>query len=241
MSGEYGYIVRLLRRLETLLIESGHQSEGGRLGQIIQRISRADDARAALATLYSVEGYDQVALRLMYYGEKMRETLVELPEERLLDYQIRELYGVLLSSSRALGAVPEEPARPSPPAKKGDLEKAAEAFSTSLQDVRRTAFHQEEFTGIRRAQVDDLRGRLEDLHRGAKEQGNADVARFATACGTFVSYVVDRKLLQDVRVVNILDNAGLTLQTVLQAVGADDYDSLQQMVQLLEDPATLLE
>ena len=240
MAGEYGYIVRLLRRLETMLIESGHQSEGGRLGQITQRISRADDARAALATLYSVEGYDQFALRLMYYGDKMRDVLVELPEERLLDYQIRELYAVLLSSARALNSLPEEPRSAAPPAK-GDMEKALEAFSSSLQDLRRTSFHQEEFTGIGRAQVDDLRARLEDLHGAAKERGNADVARFATACTTFVSFAVDRKLLRDVRIVNILDNAGLTLQTVLQAVGADDYDSLHQMVQLLEDPATLLE
>jgi hypothetical protein len=240
MTGEYGYIVRLLRRLETMLIESGHQAEGGRLGQITQRISRADDARAALATLYSVEGYDRFALRLLYYGEKMRETLVELPEERLLDYQIHELYAVLLSSSRGLNSLPEEP-QPTPPPAKGNMEKAVEAFSTSMQDLRRTSFHQEEFAGIRRAQVDELRARLEDLHRAAKERGNADVARFATACSTFLAFVVDRKLLQDVRVVNILDNAGLTLQTVLQAVGADDYDSLHQMVQLLEDPATLLE
>jgi hypothetical protein len=240
MTGEYGYIVRLLRKLETLLMETGHQSEGGRLGQITQRISRADDARAALATLYSVEGYDQFALRLMYYGERMREGLVELPEERLLDYQIGELYDVLLSTPYRANPTPPEPPAPPPPAK-GDLEQAAAAFSGSLQELKRSAFNREEFAGVRRSQIDDLRAKLEDLEREAKERGNTDVARFARSCTTFVSFVVDRKLLQDVRVVNILDNAGLTMQTVLHAVGADDYDSLNQMVQLLEDPATLLE
>jgi hypothetical protein len=237
MSGEYGYIVRLLRKLEFLLAQRGEQREAGRMGQIVQRIARADDVRAALKALYAVEGYDRLAMRLLYYADTLGPLLTELPDERLIEYHVEQL-------SRALRKEQDNVAAPIPArrAPSQDVTGAIDKFVQSLRDLRRGG----EDTGggfdrIRREHLEVLLRRARDLGASAERENAADIARFAASVSTFVRYVLDRALFGDVRVANILDNAVLTLQTVLPSVGADDFDSLTQTIQLLADPATLLE
>ena len=236
MTGGYSYVMRLLRRLEARLMESGQHLEGGRLGLIIQRFSKTDNLRGALTDLYAVEGYSSFALRLMYYSETITETIGGEPEDELLEYHVQELYEVLQEA--ASGA-------PSAPASGGgqgaDLKKGLERFDASLQAVKRGAYRDDVFAGINRAALTALLQHVNDLGEIARRERSADIARFSAACSTFVRYVLDHDLLKDVRAVNIIDNAGLTLQTTLHAAGEENFDSLLQMVQLLEDPATLLE
>ena len=238
MSGEYGYIVRLLRKLEFLLAQRGEQREAGRMGQIVQRIARADDVRAAVKALYAVEGYDRLAMRLLYYADTLGPLLTELPDEQLIDYHVEQL-------TRALHK--DQDVAPSPhPVRRlpsQDVTGAIDQFVTSLRDLRRGAEDEGGggFDQIRREHLEVLLEKAHDLGMAAESDNAKDISRFAASVSTFIRFVHDRTLFRDVRVVNILDNAVLTLQTVLPSVGADDFDSLTQTIQLLADPATLLE
>jgi hypothetical protein len=236
--GEYSYVVRVLRKLESRLIESEHHLEGGRVGLIVQRLSKADNIRSVLADLYTVEGYDRFALRLMYYGETVKDALGAMPDERLVDHHVRELFAALLSHP-APAATPE--VQESPAETNADLGRLLEEFEASLQALKRCSFKDEAFTGVDRESLEGFLQKTNDLGVIARKEKVVDVARFSAACSTFVHYALDQGLLKDVRVINILDNASLTLQTVLQTAGEENVDALQQMVQLLEDPSTLLE
>lgn len=235
MTGGYSYVMRLLRRLESRLMENGRQLEAGRLGMILQRFSKTDNLRAALTDLYAVEGYSTLALRLMYYSETITDALGEEPDDELLEYHVQELLAAL--DEGVSGPAPA----PSGAGQGADLKKALERFEASLLAVKRGAYRDEEFAGINRTTMTAFLQHVNDLGEIARRERAADIARFSAACSTFVRYVLDHDLLKDVRGVNIIDNAGLTLQTTLHAAGEENFDSLQQMVQLLEDPATLLE
>ncbi len=239
MPAEYGYIMRVLRRLESLLIDTGHQVEGGRVGLIVQRFSKSDDVRGVLAELYQVEGYDRFAMRLLYYGETVRDALSEKPDERLLEYHVKELYATLLTSSPVQEAHREKDGNAA--LAPGDLSRSLDEFDTGLQAMKRSAYTDDSFNGIERSVLERLLQLVNDLGEVARKERSRDIAKFSAACSTFLRFVLDRGLHKDVRVFNILDNAGLTLQTVLQAVGEENIDSLHQMVQLLEDPSTLFE
>ncbi len=237
MSGEQGYIVRLLRKLEFLLAQRGEQREAGRLGQIIQRIAKSDDARGAVKALYAVEGYDRLALRLLYYADTLGPLLSELPDERLIDFHVEQLDRALRGTDEA-DLTPRR-VRHAPPQ---DVTGAMDQFVASVHELKRKAYAEDgTFEQIPRDPLEDLLRKARELGATADRNNEGDISRFAGSVATFVHYVIDRSLSGDVRVVNILDNAVLTLQTFLPSVGADDIDSLTQTIQLLADPATLLE
>ncbi len=57
----------------------------------------------------------------------------------------------------------------------------------------------------------------------------------------FATHVIEHRILQDARVLHLIDTANLTLQTVLETAVAEDFDSLYQTIALLESPRTLLQ
>lgn len=237
MSGEYGYIVRLLRKLEFVLAQRGEQREAGRLGQIIQRIAKSDDARAAVKGLFAVEGYDRLALRLLYYADTLGPLLTEIPDERLTEYQVEQLDHALRGADEA--DLTRRPARHVP---SQDVTGAMDQFVAAVHELRRKAQQGGgDLDHVPRELLEALLQKAHELGATADRENEGDISRFAASVTTFVRYVIDRSLFEDVRVVNILDNAVLTLQTFLPSVGADDFDSLSQTIQLLADPATLLE
>ncbi|RPH35139.1 hypothetical protein EHM92_06755 [bacterium] len=75
----------------------------------------------------------------------------------------------------------------------------------------------------------------------ASAQQSRDIARFAHALTFFATHVLEHGILQDVRVLQVIGTANLTLQTVLETAGAEDFDSLYQTIALLESPRTLLQ
>lgn len=236
MPGEYSYVVRVLRRLESTLIESGYQVEGGRVGLILQRLSRADSIRSVLADLYTVEGLDQFALRLMYYGETVKDAFGAMPDDRLVEHHVRELFAALMAHP-----VREPAAAPQAVPPTADLNRALSEFDISFQRLKRESYRDEVFVRIERPPLEAFLQKTNDLGEVARKERSADVGRFSAACSTFVRFVLDKNALNDVRVINILDNASLTLQTVLETAGEENVDALQQMIQLLSDPSTLLE
>jgi hypothetical protein len=231
MSGEYGYIVRLLRKVEFALTGLGRQREAGRMGQITQRIAGTDDVRGALRILARVEGYEDLALRLLYYADTMGPLLEEAPDERLIQHHVEQLVAALLPGE---GKEWPGPKQTPPPA---EVKEKAEQFTTETRALR----------GDQEPTSEELRDRFDALARcasllgtAARRHGHLGIERFAASAGMFLRYVVDRDLLSDVRVANILDHAGLALELTLATGGGSD-DSLAQTTRLLSDPATLLE
>jgi hypothetical protein len=234
------YIRELLQAVETRLNREGRDAEARRMGTIACKMTVAPNVMSALDNLYLVEGFDRFALKLMWYLERSDEVVDQTVGEDVIGYQAIDLVGSLPSrhlDSRGLEAtcalMSAQPQR--------DLASALEEFTSALGAMSRQSLDEENFRGIEENQVVSILDKAAALRALAMSHGNGDVARFSSAFSLFLRYVVERGLLKDVRVANFMDSANLTLQTVMETVGAEDYDSLQQCIQLLEDPAKLLQ
>ena len=111
-------------------------------------------------------------------------------------------------------------------------------MSSHLCDVARGPFTTRQ--GVEESRIYDILNELASLGEQAADAGKRDLSQFVSACSGFAQYVLDNSRLHDVRVVNILDNANITLQTVFETTGVEDNDSLQSTIQLLKQPKDLL-
>jgi hypothetical protein len=229
------YIVRLLRLLETSLVNGGHTRDADRVGRVVQRIAASDAIDQALETLYAIDGWEEFALRLIWYGGTDTDDTGDPFAKELLDYRVATLQGLLLREEP-----PRETTDAQPPVS-GDLSHALIAFGVALDELRREAYDGETFIGIPHGRLEALLLDAERLRALATAESSRDIERFLTAFHTFLGYVLRHHLTGDVRVVNLIDNANLMLQTVIETVGAEDFDSLQQTIALLEQPQTFFE
>lgn len=234
------YIRELLQAVETRLNHEGRDAEARRMRTIACKMTVASNVMSALDTLYLVEGFDRFALKLMWYLERSSEVVDQTVGEDVIDYQAVELVESLppchpdrRGSEATCALMSARPQR--------DLASALEEFTSALGAMSRQSMDEENFRGIEENQVATILDRAAALRALATAHGNRDVARFSSAFSLFLRYVVERGMLKDVRVAHFMDSANLTLQTVVETVGAEDYDSLQQCIQLLEDPAALLQ
>jgi hypothetical protein len=236
MSGQQSHIVRLLRNVESSLIGPGLDLVRTRLGKIVQKIARADDLTGALETLYAVEGFDAMALRLMWVSERPVPTSAAL-ENDVMDYEVRQMAWIL----RPI-AGPERAALP--PAAERPLDELYEAlhrFGKTVDGLRRAAVAKsaDDDTG----EADRLYRLLNDcaaLEGAATRVRNDRIVGFCRAFSRFTHYVIDEHPRPDDRVHNVLESANITLQTVLESCTPEDDDALQNMIGLLNDPQRLL-
>lgn len=121
------------------------------------------------------------------------------------------------------------------------LEAAVRAFSAAVAAITHESFAGERFRGVQESSIRALMRNVERLHDTAMVSGDTDVTRFSEASSGFLMYLLEHRLFNDVRVVNFLDNASLTLHTAIETRIADDVDSLQQMAELLSNPAALFD
>jgi len=236
ISGQHTYIVRLLRRVESSLSGRGTELLRARLGKVIQRLSHADDLQGALENLYAVEGFDTLAMRLMWMLEKPVPPSDGL-ENVVMDYEVDQMSWILRPYAEASPA-------PMPPSSERPLDAFYEAlhrFGKSVEGLRRPL---PPASDGEPAEVDLLYRLLNDcaaLETSAVEAGNETVVRFCRAFGRFTQYVLDEQRIPGERVLNILDNANMTLQTVLESCTMEEDDALHNMIALLDDPQRLLD
>jgi hypothetical protein len=121
------------------------------------------------------------------------------------------------------------------------LDAAVRGFSASVAAIRHEALPDDHFVGLNDFSLRGLLKSAERLRDTARESDDPDVSRFGVACAGFLEFVLEKQLFNDVRVVNFLDNASLTLYTAVDTRSVDDLDSLQQTAELLSNPAALLE
>ena len=239
MSGPQSYIVRLLRKVEASFTDGQHQAEAAMLDKIIHKISHTEKVEEALETLYSVKGLDRFALRLMWSLDHVGIDTNAL-EGTVIDYEVdalRSLVGTLRNGERK----PSGPQQIVSLKPLDDFYEALHKFGRAVEEVNRRSFEGDRFMGIDQDLLYRVLNESAALQRCAELAEKQDVVRFAEALSALVQFVVEQQVLGDVRVVNLLANANLALQTILESAGEEDYDSLQQTIELLKTGRTLLE
>jgi hypothetical protein len=233
--------VLLLRRLQQRLVEEGHRVQGEMMGKVSERISASADIDLALERLYSLQGWDAIALRLIWYARRARAGGNGIRRDALLDFQVEELHGLLMSA-------PEATSQDNPPVRQGggnvltgEAFEALHHFNTALEELKRSAFEGERFQGMREGLVDSALTNAGRLHQVSSASGNETLAQFAATFSLFLRYVIERDLFDDVRVAHLIDNASQSLQGLLESLGTEDYGALLQTIDMLQNPETLLE
>lgn len=211
------------------------------MGKLADHIASTAELKPALDRLYGVHGWDTIALRLMWYIERARETGSGAGHDALIDYQVDELYRLLMTASGGNGAEPPPPTDRLPGPLPGTVFEALMQFSTSLEDLRRTAFEGERFQGMRQRFFDSALSNAGRLHQVCSAESQEALAQFAAAFSLFLRYVIERDLFDDARVAHVVDNAGQALQAILDRANEEDFDSLQQTIDMLHNPEALLE
>ena len=233
--------VLLLRRLQQRLVDEGHRVQGEMIGRVSERISASVDLDLALERLYSLQGWDGIALRLMWYAKRARAGGAGVRRDALIDYQVEELHRLLMVAPQAGSQDP-------PPARQaggnvltGEVFEALHHFNTALEELKRAAFEGERFQGMREGLVDSALTHAGRLHQVSSASGNETLAQFAATFSLFLRYVIERDLFDDVRVAHLIDNASQSLQGLLESLGTEDYGALLQTIDMLQNPETLLE
>jgi hypothetical protein len=233
------HTVTILRRLCERLAEEGHRVQGEMMGKVADRLATEDIDRG-LELLYAVQGWDEIALRLMWFEERARQMERGEPPEDLLVYQVDELFSLLMAANQGLEH--QKPAAEEQQgALMGEVFEALHHFNSSLEDLKRTAFEGERFQGMREGLVDSALAHAGRLHQVSSAQGNEPLAQFAAAFSLFLRYVIEKDLFDDVRVAHLIDNACQSLQGLLERAGEEDYEPLLQTIDMLHNPETLLE
>ncbi len=231
------YMVRLLREVENRLGRNGHPGEALKVGKIMQRLAQADDVQEELENLYKVECFSEFAMNLMWQLKGIEQGTLG-SDNGAADHYASELAEILLAR---LGKTMDVTPPVAEPERSDMLTDSQHEVGSLIEELKRRSVILEEFKGIEESQLRKLLGGLLALREQASSLGRGDLARYADACRGFVQYVVDHSLFRDVRVLNILDSANLTLQTALATADVEDHSCLESTIQLLTQPKNLLD
>lgn len=218
-------------------MSGGRQAELSMIEKIVHKITHTENVTEELERLYSVHGFDQLALRLMWSLERggMESNTLE---SSLIDYEVETLNSLMRSLRN--GKKDKKQAQPLPSLKPlDDFYESLHRFGRVIEELRRKSFENESFKGVDQDLLYRVLNESTSLQHYATQADKTDVIKFAEAFSALVQFVMDHRLFNDVRVVHILENANLTLQTILETAGEED--SLQQTIELLRTGRSLLE
>jgi len=227
------YLICVLKRMGRRFVEERRDTEGVLVEQLVERLSRTRDAEQLLQRLYRVNGLDQFALALMWLTTHTRLDSNGRQEE-LLEYEIQMLCSILLGEPRDRA---EQQAGVTYDF--GDLDEALDRFSRCIADVKRRLTRGGKLLRLDEDVVHRIKQESLLLQSAARFAEDNDVVRFCESLDHFLEYVMEHRLLGDVRVLNVIDNANLTLQTVMGIRVAEDRHALHQTSALLIYPETI--
>lgn len=220
-------------------MSGGRQAELSMLEKIVYKISHTENIGEELERLYGVHGFDQLALRLMWSLERGGVESSAL-ESSLIDFEVETLNS-LIRSLRNGEKQEKEVQHLSSPKPLDDFYQSLHRFGRVIEELHRKSFENDSFKGVDQDLLYRVLNESTSLQHYATQVDKTDVIRFAEAFSSLVQFVIDQRIFEDVRVVHILENANLTLQTILETAGDEDYDSLQQTIELLRTGRSFLE
>ncbi len=233
MHGSRTYLIRVLKRLESRLDAEGYRAEAGIISGIVANLGETERLQDELERLFSVDGLEQLALGLMWLQAKERTPLNGIQDE-VVNYEVEMLRMVFLAD-------PEDEHEGRPPASRQTPEPLSEAlveFSRLIADLRRRLTGGGRFQGFSEELAWRVLDQMSRLRGAALLKGNREVERFCDALAGFLEYVVRNRIFSDVRVLSVMNNANLTLQTVVGGEIPEEQASLDQTIELLKHPST---
>jgi hypothetical protein len=161
-------------------------------------------------------------------------------ETGLLEYEAALLGNLALRTPGSGGADEAAPAEPDSGDDIDDLYVSLHKFGRAVEGLKRASSQPGGKGSAPENLLFGILGEIASLKEKAQIARKGEVTQFCDACAGFIQYALDNGRLQDVRIVNVLDNANITLQTVFETAGVEDNDSLESTIQLLQRPHDLL-
>jgi len=239
MFGGISYIVRLMRGAESLLASENEYVMQSVVAKITDRIAGEHNAHEALLTLFRVSQFERIAIVLMWVLHRWQRQGGEV-EPEVVAYDVQALRNTIVDSLRRSGA--KKQSQFTLPAHSPALRTFYLRLRECNRHIGRLRQASEKGSMIEELSEDHLSSVLNSvmmLRDSALQISRQDVIRFTLVFVNFLKYVLRNKLFGDVRVLNILENAGSTLQSVMDSDASPG--ALSDATELLENPETLLQ
>lgn len=239
MFGGISYIVRLMRGAESLLGSENEYVLQSVVAKITDRIAAEHNAHEALQTLSRVSQFEGIALVLMWALHRW-QLQGEDVEPEVVAYDVQALRKTIVDSLRPSGGKKQNQFTlpPHSPALRTFYLRLREC-NGQIDLLRQTSIKGSMIEELSQDRLFFVLNSVVMLRDSALRLGRQDVIRFTLVFVNFLKYVLRNKLFDDVRVLNILENAGSTLQSVMDADAAPG--ALSDATELLENPETLLQ
>jgi hypothetical protein len=229
------YLMRVLKRLEARLGAEGFSAEAASVGGVVGRLGDQGNVQEELERLFRVEGMEQLAMGVMWLSAQEIAPLNGMVED-VVEHQVDTLRRILLADpdddheeNQAAGNGLHGP---------GSLSRALVDFSRLIADVKRRLMGGGSYQGFSEETAWRVVDQLSDLREAALTKGNEEVPRFCDALGDFLEYVLKNRIFSDIRVLDVIEYANRTLQTVVAGEIPEERGSLEQTIELLRHPST---
>ncbi len=239
MFGGISYIVRLMRGAESLLGTENEYVLQSVVAKITDRLAAEHNAHEALQTLSRVAQFERIAIMLMWELHRWQLQGGEVAPE-VVSHDVQALRKTIVNSLRRSGGKKQGQFTLPP------YSPALRTFYLRLRECNRQIDLLGHGAGegliVEKHSQDHLSGVLNSammLRDSAMRIGREDIIRFTLVFVNFLKYVLRNKLFGDVRVLNILENTGSTLQSVMDSDASPG--ALSDATELLENPETLLQ
>jgi hypothetical protein len=223
----------LLQGVERLLAERGRHAEAALAARLAVVLSQYPDPQAGLDSLYSVHGMQDLALRLMW---SVRQTSADQGDAHLEQERFEDQVVSVAREVEQLSAAAERLRREQPGYL--DLTDALKRLGTVLGEMNRAAT-ETPFQGFAVDLLDRAGEEASTVSEAAASEGKSDIVGFAQGVQRFCRFVVERRLMFDLRCARLMGNAHFALQAALDTNGADAFDALRQTTHLLNNPETV--
>ncbi len=84
MTKEHDYIIQILRHAQTRLTTQLSSSDSDLLSKFIEKLSSANNLREELERAYTIKGFDQLALKLLYLLQWIAQNPEMMKDEKQL-------------------------------------------------------------------------------------------------------------------------------------------------------------
>jgi hypothetical protein len=223
----------LFKGLEQYLRERERDAEAALVERIGEMVLRAPSVGTGLDGLHRVKQLSPFSLRLMWYLHRASlHRFDDHIDQEVFDDQVARLATMVVSlRPEAERLRRAQPGYIDP----GD---ALRRLNESLGELTRTS-GDAPFRGLDAGALARVTHDAALMWQAALAERKRELAAFAEGVSKFCNFVVERRMVHDLRSARLLVNAHFALQSALETAGADAFDALRQTTHLLNNPETV--